>query len=106
MSTSRAATMPMTPECVVAYLGIVRAGRRVVSIADSFSPEELRKRMDIAEASLVVTSAGTVEVGEVLNRCKGFFAARPGNPASQGNKCRSCRKCWDRNTKRVIYGKH
>ena len=28
-------------------------------------------------------------------------------PAStQGNKCRDCRKCWDRNTKRVIYGKH
>jgi hypothetical protein len=26
--------------------------------------------------------------------------------SSQGNKCRSCRKCWDRNTKRVIYGKH
>ena len=28
-------------------------------------------------------------------------------PASkQGNKCLNCRKCWDRNTKRVIYGKH
>ena len=28
-------------------------------------------------------------------------------PASkQGNKCRDCRKCWDRRTKRVIYGKH
>ena len=28
-------------------------------------------------------------------------------PASkQGNKCLSCRKCWDRDTKRVIYGKH
>ena len=28
-------------------------------------------------------------------------------PASkQGNKCVDCRKCWDRNTKRVIYGKH
>ena len=26
--------------------------------------------------------------------------------ASQGNKCRDCRKCWDRGTKRVIYGKH
>jgi len=26
--------------------------------------------------------------------------------ASQGNKCRSCRKCWDRGVKRVIYGKH
>ena len=28
-------------------------------------------------------------------------------PASkQGNKCRDCRKCWDRSVKRVIYGKH
>ena len=28
-------------------------------------------------------------------------------PASkQGNKCLNCRKCWDRGTKRVIYGKH
>ena len=26
--------------------------------------------------------------------------------SSQGNKCQDCRKCWDRNTKRVIYGKH
>ena len=28
--------MPMTVECVVAYLGIVKAGARVVSIPDSF----------------------------------------------------------------------
>ena len=28
-------------------------------------------------------------------------------PASrQGNKCLDCRNCWDRGTKRVIYGKH
>ena len=28
-------------------------------------------------------------------------------PASkQGNKCLDCRKCWDRGTARVIYGKH
>ena len=28
-------------------------------------------------------------------------------PASkQGNKCLNCRKCWDRNVPRVIYGKH
>jgi hypothetical protein len=25
---------------------------------------------------------------------------------SQGGKCGSCRACWDRNTVRVIYGKH
>ena len=24
----------------------------------------------------------------------------------QGNQCKSCRACWDRNVKRVIYGKH
>jgi len=28
-------------------------------------------------------------------------------PASkQGNKCLDCRQCWNRSTKRVIYGKH
>ncbi len=47
--------MPMTPECVIAYLGIVRAGCRVVSVADSFSSDELRGRLEIAEARAVVT---------------------------------------------------
>jgi acetyl-CoA synthetase len=47
--------MPMTPECVAAYLGTVRAGCRVVSVADSFSAAELAKRMEIAGAGGVVT---------------------------------------------------
>ena len=47
--------MPMTIECVAAYLGIVRAGCRVVSIADSFSPEEVRKRLQIAQAKAIIT---------------------------------------------------
>jgi acetyl-CoA synthetase len=47
--------MPMTPECVAAYLGTVRSGCRVVSIADSFSPAELAKRMEIAGSRTVVT---------------------------------------------------
>lgn len=47
--------MPMTPECVAAYLGTVRAGCRVVSVADSFSPSELARRMEIADARTVVT---------------------------------------------------
>ncbi len=33
--------MPMTIECVAAYLGIVRAGCAVISIADSFAPQEV-----------------------------------------------------------------
>jgi acetyl-CoA synthetase len=50
--------LPMTPECVVAYLGTIRAGCRVVSIAESFSTEELRNRMRIggARAAVTVTS--------------------------------------------------
>ena len=47
--------MPMTPECLIAYLGTVRAGCRVVSIADSFSAEELHGRIDIVDARAIVT---------------------------------------------------
>ena len=47
--------MPMNLECVAAYLGIVRAGGVVVSIADSFSPDELARRLAIAGAAAVVT---------------------------------------------------
>jgi acetyl-CoA synthetase len=47
--------LPMTPECVVAYLGAIWAGCRVVSIAESFSVEELRRRMSIGGARAAVT---------------------------------------------------
>jgi acetyl-CoA synthetase len=50
--------MPMTPECVAAYLGTIRVGCRVVSVADSFSPDELRTRLEIGEARAVVTVSG------------------------------------------------
>lgn len=47
--------MPMTVECVAAYLGIVRAGLAAVSVADSFSAEELARRLRLSEAKAVVT---------------------------------------------------
>jgi acetyl-CoA synthetase len=47
--------MPMTLECVAAYLGAVRAGCYVVSIADSFSAEEVTRRVRIGNASGVIT---------------------------------------------------
>jgi acetyl-CoA synthetase len=47
--------MPMTVECVAAYLGVVRAGMRVVSVADSFPAEELTRRLAIGEAKLLIT---------------------------------------------------
>jgi len=47
--------MPMTIECVAAYLGIIRAGCAVISIADSFAPQEVRRRLEIAEADGIIT---------------------------------------------------
>jgi acetyl-CoA synthetase len=59
--------MPMTPECVVAYLGTVRAGCRVLSIADSFSAEELRRRMEIGTARAVVTVSSYRRAGREID---------------------------------------
>lgn len=47
--------MSMRLEAVVAYLGIIQAGCIVVSIPDSFSPEEIQKRLKIANVKAVVT---------------------------------------------------
>ncbi len=47
--------MPMTLECVAAYLGVVRAGHPVISIADSFAAEEVEKRFRLGNAGAVVT---------------------------------------------------
>ena len=61
-----AIAMPMTVEAVVAYLGIVKAGCAVVSIADSFAPEEIRTRMRIAGAEVAVTQDVVVRAGKTL----------------------------------------
>ena len=58
--------MPLSLECVVAYLAIIRAGSRVVSIADSFPPSEIRRRMAIAGASCAVTVDRIVRAGKTI----------------------------------------
>jgi acyl-coenzyme A synthetase/AMP-(fatty) acid ligase len=50
-----AIAMPMTVDSVVAYLGIVLAGAVVVSIADSFSPQEMSMRLRISKTRLIIT---------------------------------------------------
>jgi acetyl-CoA synthetase len=47
--------MPMNLECVAAYLGIIRAGCAVVSIADSFAAPEVARRLEISEAAAIIT---------------------------------------------------
>jgi len=62
--------MPMTVECVAAYLGIVRAGCCVVSIADSFSSAEVARRLEIAGARAIVIPQDRAELalreGDIL----------------------------------------
>jgi len=47
--------MPMNLECVAAYLGVIRAGCTVVSIADSFAAPEVARRLKIADAAAIIT---------------------------------------------------
>lgn len=47
--------MPMTAEAVAIYLGIVKAGGAVVSIADSLAPAEVDKRLRIAASHWLFT---------------------------------------------------
>ncbi len=67
--------MPMTVECIAAYLGAVRAGCPVVSIADSFSAEELSRRLEIGGARLVVTVDSYVRGGRSIDLAAKLRAA-------------------------------
>jgi acetyl-CoA synthetase len=61
-----AIVMPMNVEAVVAYLGTIAAGGVVVSIADSFSPDEIATRLAITFPVAVVTQTRAVRAGKDL----------------------------------------
>ncbi|HBP21294.1 MAG TPA: AMP-dependent synthetase [Planctomycetes bacterium] len=58
--------MPMTPESVAIYLGIIRAGCAAISIADSFSPAEIATRLRIGAAKGVFTQDVMLRAGKTL----------------------------------------
>ncbi len=47
--------MVMTLESIAIYLGIVKSGCAVISIADSFAPEEIKIRLQISQAKGIFT---------------------------------------------------
>lgn len=61
-----AIAMPLTTEVIVAYLGIIGAGCVVVSIADSFAPDEIAIRLGITNPAAVVTQDVTRREGRQL----------------------------------------
>ena len=58
--------LPMTDVSVALYLGIVRAGLVVVSIADSFAAPQIKNRLDIANAKAVVTYDQMTRAGKSI----------------------------------------
>lgn len=61
-----AIVMPMTVDAVVAYLGTIAAGGVVVSIADSFAPDEIAARLSITSPIAVVTQDEARRLGREL----------------------------------------
>lgn len=61
-----AIVMPMTLEAVVAYLGTIAAGGVVVSVADSFAPDEIALRLELTDPVAVVTQDRSRRMGRDL----------------------------------------
>jgi acetyl-CoA synthetase len=59
--------MPMHAEAVAIYLGVVLFGGAIVSIADSFSVEEIDTRLRISGADILFTQDGMLRGGKVID---------------------------------------
>ncbi len=58
--------MPMTAESVAIYLGIIKSGCVVVSIADSFAPHEIEIRLCLTNAKAIFTQDYIPRAGKTL----------------------------------------
>lgn len=58
--------LPMTAESVAIYLGIVKAGCTVVSIADSFAADEIATRLRLSAAKGIFTQDTILRAGKEL----------------------------------------
>jgi acetyl-CoA synthetase len=67
--------MPMTAETVAIYLGIVKAGFTVVSIADSFSAEEIAVRIQISQTKVIFTQDYIFRDGKKISLASRIFNA-------------------------------
>jgi acetyl-CoA synthetase len=58
--------MPMTAEAVAIYLGIIKAGCAAISIADSFTPQEISTRLRLGQAKAIFTQDVILRGGKQL----------------------------------------
>ncbi|MDR3491250.1 MAG: AMP-binding protein [Gammaproteobacteria bacterium] len=69
--------MPMTVEAVVIYLGIIAMGGIVVSIADSFSSEEISTRLKITNTTAIFTQDYILRGTKQIPLYEKILAANP-----------------------------
>lgn len=72
-----ALVLPFTPECVASYLGIIKAGCIAVSIAESFSSEEIKTRLHITNCKIVITQNTLLRSNKRLPLYEKVIAANP-----------------------------
>jgi len=72
-----AVDMPMTMESVAIYLGAIKMGGVIVSIADSFMPKEIATRLRLGDAKAVFTHDVIHRVGKTLPMYEKVVAAAP-----------------------------
>ena len=71
-----AVDLPMTIDAVAVYLGAVAAGCAVVTVADSFAPEEIRLRLEIGETKCIFTQDYAVRLDKKLPLYEKAIAAQ------------------------------
>ncbi len=59
--------LPLSVEAVVAYLAIIKAGMTAVLIADSFSVQEVKKRLSITQSAAIICFDNYVYGGKSLH---------------------------------------
>lgn len=72
-----AVDLPMIPESVAIYLGIIHMGGVVVSIADSFAAPQIASRLKIAGAKAIFTMGHISKAGKRLPLYQKVIAADP-----------------------------
>lgn len=95
-----AIAMPMNVASVVTYLGVVLTGAVVVSIADSFAPDEIATRLRLAGTGTVVTQDVIHRGGKTLPMYEKVISAGADQAivvtTGAGSDLRSGDLVWDR----------
>ncbi len=68
--------MPMTVEAIAIYLAAIKAGNPVITIADSFTVNEIEVRLALTNPKIVFTQSNMLRMGKILPLYDKIIAAK------------------------------